>query len=114
MNRDMGVLKHIVQAAHLVLEFQQGLDWERFTTDVKTQSAIIHQLFIMGEAVKRLSESFRLQHPEIPWSKIVPMREKLIHNYDNLNLQEVWDTAATDIPVMLPQIEPLLPTQDQT
>ncbi len=114
MNRDITSLSHIMQAASLILEFQQGLDWVAFTADFKTQSAIIHQFLVMGEAVKRLTKEFQSLHPEVPWSKMARMRDKLIHGYDVVDIEEVWKAATIDVPALLPLIEPLLPEQDET
>jgi uncharacterized protein with HEPN domain len=84
-----------------------------FFTDLKTQSAVLHQLTVLGEAVKRLSPSFRTQHPILPWSLIAGMRDHLIHGYDVVDLEEVWNTASNDIPEVLAKITPLLPEQPQ-
>ena len=55
MQRDAASLLDIVQAAELIVEFMQGIDRAAFERDLKTQSAVLHQLMVMGEAVKRLS-----------------------------------------------------------
>ncbi len=77
--------------------------------DTKTQSAIEHQLMVMGEAVKRLSPEYRERYSEIPWSLVAGMRDKLIHGYDIVDVEEVWKTASDDIPELPDHIEPLLP-----
>jgi uncharacterized protein with HEPN domain len=108
MPRDEATLLDIVQAARLVIEFKQGMDKPAFLEDAKTQSAILHQLMVIGEAVKRLSRGFRARHPQIPWALIAAMRDKLIHAYDIVDLDEVWKTAEVDVPDLLSAIEPLL------
>ena len=109
MNRDNASLLDIARAARLVIEFSQGADKAGFRADVKTQSAVMHQLLVMGEAVKRLSDEFLEAHPEIPWSQAARMRDKLIHGYDVVDLEEVWRTATTDVCEFLSMLEPLLP-----
>jgi len=109
MHRDEAVLLDIARAARLVLEFKQGLDKAAFLQDIKTQSSVLHQLMVMGEAVKRLSEDFRICHPEIPWGLIAGMRDKLIHGYDIVDLDEVWKTADREVPDLLSSLESLLP-----
>lgn len=109
MPRDDTVLLDIARAAKLVEDFKRGMDKASFLSDEKTQSAVLHQLLIIGEAVKRLSSDFRSKHPEIPWSSIAGMRDILIHAYDIVDLEEVWKTANSDIPKLLSQIEPMLP-----
>jgi uncharacterized protein with HEPN domain len=108
MSRDETILSDVARAARLVLEFKRGMDKAAFLKDIKTQSAVLHQLMVMGEAVKRLSHDFRTRHTEVPWTLIAGMRDKLIHGYDIVDLDEVWKTAETDVPGLLSLIEPLL------
>jgi uncharacterized protein with HEPN domain len=67
---------------------------------------------VMGEAVKRLSAEFRTQHPKVPWMLIAGMRDKLIHGYDIVDLEQVWKTAVADITELLTLLDPLLPKQE--
>ena len=67
MSRDLSAVADIIEAAKLAREFVDGYDFARFADDVKTQSAVLHQLMIIGEAVTRLSSSFREQHDDVPW-----------------------------------------------
>jgi uncharacterized protein with HEPN domain len=108
MSRDETILSDVARAARLVLEFKRGTDKAAFLKDTKTQSAVLHQLMVMGEAVKRLSHDFRTCHTEVPWTLIAGMRDKLIHGYDIVDLDEVWKTAEVDVPGLLSLIEPLL------
>jgi uncharacterized protein with HEPN domain len=66
---------------------------------------------VIGEAVKRLSEEFRGQHPQIPWTRIAGMRDKLIHQYDAVDLDEVWKTITKDIVPLISFLEPLVPQE---
>lgn len=109
MRQDEATLLDIAEAARLVFAFIQGMTKDAFLDDLKTQSAVLHQLMIIGEAVKRLSQEFRTQNPEIPWALIAGMRNHLIHAYDVVDLDEVWKTATSDVPDLLAKIEPLLP-----
>ncbi len=113
MPRDNQTLVDLARSARLIIEFQQGIEKTELATDIKTQSAILYHFLILGEAVKRISPEFRSQHPEIPWSSIAGMRDKLIHNYDEVNLDTVWETAQTDVPDFLAMIEPLLPVEEE-
>ena len=108
MSQDEVILLDIIRAANLAVNFKEGLDKEDFLQDLKTQSAVLHQLLVMGEAVKRLSMEFREQHPHIPWKLMAGMRDVLIHGYDIVDLNEVWKTVEIDVPQLLPQLEALL------
>jgi len=111
MSRDETTLLDIATAARLVLVFVQGLDKEDFLADIKTQSSVLYQLLVVGEAVKRLSREFRAQHSEIPWSLIAGMSDQLIHAYDVVDWDEVWKTVSSDVPALLAAIESLLPSE---
>jgi uncharacterized protein with HEPN domain len=105
MPRDESTLCDIVEAAHRALEFKEGMSRDQFDRDLKTQSAILHQLMVIGEAVKRLSPEFRAQFPAVPWGEIAGMRDKLIHAYDEVDLEQVWTTLDRDLPALLRSIE---------
>lgn len=77
------------KAARLALEFTQDISRAEFEADLKTQSAVLYQIAILGEAVKRISQDFRNQHPEISWAAIAGMRDKLIHDYEGVDTQRV-------------------------
>jgi len=68
MNRDAATLLDIAAAARLILEFKEGMDKATFLEDIKTQSSVLHQLMVLGEATKRLSDEFRARHSDIPRS----------------------------------------------
>jgi uncharacterized protein with HEPN domain len=109
MQRDEATLLDIATAARLVLEFTEGMNKADFLDDIKTQSSVLHQLMVLGEAVKRLSDDFRDRHSEIPWALMAGMRDKLIHGYDIVDLEEVWKTGNRDVPDLLHWLEPHLP-----
>lgn len=111
MRRDEATLLDIATAARLVLKFTEGMDKAAFLDDIKTQSSVLHQPMVMGEAVKRLSDDLRRRHSEIPWALMAGMRDQLIHGYDIVDLEEVWNTASRNVPILLDQIEPLLPRE---
>ena len=107
MQRDEVVIQDIINAARLVTEFVKGFEKDRFIEDRKTRSAVLYQLTVIGEAVKRLSKEFRGQYPEIPWALISGMRDNLIHGYDLIDWDEVWKTSTVDVPDLLSRVEAL-------
>ena len=111
MSRDDATLLDMLKAARLVVAFKGKLAKNAFLRDVKTQSAILHQLLVIGEAVKRLSDEFRGQHSNIPWTRIAGMRDKLIHAYDAVDLDEGWKTVTKDIAPLISFLERLVPQE---
>jgi uncharacterized protein with HEPN domain len=108
--RDPAAVADILRAARLAMEFLGGLDEASFYDDPKTQSSVIHQILIVGEAVKRLSLSFRQANPQIPWQAMAGMRDQLIHAYHEVDLSEVWKTATFDLPELVRRLEEIPPT----
>ncbi len=72
------------------------------------EDGVIRQLTVLGEAAGRVSDSFRKHHPEIRWSSIVGLRNVITHQYDRVNLQELWLVATEHVPRLLDQVEALL------
>jgi uncharacterized protein with HEPN domain len=109
MARDDATVLNSANAAHLIQTFIQGMTKEAFLGDLKTPSAVLHQVMVLGEAVKWLSETFRERHPILPWALVAGIRDHLIHGYDAVDLEEVWKTATRDVPEVLIKLEPFLP-----
>jgi uncharacterized protein with HEPN domain len=100
MSRDAVTVDDILAAASRISRFVAGIDRETFIQDEKTRSAVLHELLVVGEASKRLTDAFRSANPDIPWRAMSGMRDKLIHAYDAVDLEEVWRTATVDVPAI--------------
>ena len=108
-NRDIASIIDIFQAGQKIISFAQNLSQESLVSDEMRLSAILYQILIIGEATKRLSSEFRQENPHISWKEIAGIRDKLIHNYDNVKLDVVWDVISKEIPELLKKIQLLLP-----
>lgn len=113
LDRDSATVLDLVLAGRRIGEFIAGQDFTAFSTDPKTQSAVVLQILILGEASRRLSATFRDSHPEVPWSDIIRMRDKLIHHYERIDLGEVWKAATRDVPALLVVLGPLAPREPE-
>ena len=111
MPRDDATVLDIIKAARLASQFVHGMDKSAFLFDLKTQSAVVYQLLVIGEATKRLSPEFRARNSEVPWTQIAGMRDHLIHGYDSIDLDEVWDSIIRDMPPLLASLNPLVPEE---
>jgi uncharacterized protein with HEPN domain len=112
-HRDDATLVDIGLALAKILIYIDGVDEASFRKDDLRVDAVLHQLTLAGEAVKRLSKETRDAHPEIPWGDIARMRDRLIHAYDAVDLAIVWDTARNKAPIVLARLQPLLPKKDE-
>lgn len=114
MKRDYRVyLRDILQAFHNASQFIEELSYEKFITDRKTVSAIIRELEIAGEATKQIPASIKKKYPNIPWSDMAGMRDKLIHFYFGVDMEIVWETVKVRIPELEPLIQDILHDLEQ-
>lgn len=98
MQRDIETVKDMISACAAIQNFVVGISETAFHTDEKTQSAVIYQLMIIGEAAKRLSDEFCWKHAEIPWRDWGAFRNILIHQYHAVEIEQVWYTVSHEIP----------------
>lgn len=89
--------------------FLAGMDEAEFADSRLHQMAVVKLIEIIGEAAKRVSEDFRAQHPQIPWAKIAGMRNRLVHDYTNIDVPTVWSTVILHLPQLVRDLEPLVP-----
>lgn len=106
MKDDLSNLEDVRIAAHRVGAFIDGVSRDEFLEDDLIQSAVIRQLEIMGEAVKRLSAEFRAEYPLIPWQQIAGLRDRLIHAYNDVNNERIWVIATENVPDLLKKLPP--------
>jgi uncharacterized protein with HEPN domain len=99
--RDFDYLNDIKIAGLAAIEFLGGASLDAFLNDSKTQAACMRQLEVIGEAVKRLSDQTRNAYPNVPWREWAGMRDILIHAYDRVDPEEVWNTLQNDLPKLL-------------
>lgn len=109
MKRDEVYLRHMLDAVDRINGYVAGMAFSEFEADLMAQDAVIRQLSIIGEAARHVSATMQGDHPEIPWADIIGMRNILIHDYFEVDLQEVWKTVQDDLPIMRAQVLEVLP-----
>ena len=95
----------ILEAIYKIEEYIQDIDFEDFSSDMKSIDAVIRNLEIIGEATKNISEDFKNRYPDINWKDPTRMRDRLIHAYFGVDLGIVWETIKFRIPELKEQIE---------
>ncbi|RLC25113.1 MAG: hypothetical protein DRH21_04485 [Deltaproteobacteria bacterium] len=98
MKNDRIYIEHILNSIDRIISYIHQLDHDAFIADLIIQDAVVRQLEIIGEATKRVSDDFRSKYPDIPWSDMAGMRDVLIHDYIDVDLDIVWKTASESIP----------------
>lgn len=111
MSRDEAHVLDILEAARRALAFVAGMTDRQFLSDLKTQSAVLHQLTVLGEATRRVSEEFRHKHPDVPWKEMTGLRSRIVHDYDEVDLDQVWAVLDKDLARLIPQLEAIAKTE---
>lgn len=94
-------LSEILESAMAIQEYVRGYTLEDFLHDRKTYSAVIREFEIIGEAVGKLPERVKQQHPEVPWQDVKDFRNILVHEYFGVDLEIVWQVVNLELPVLL-------------
>ena len=101
-------LKHILDAASKIEEFVHGVKREGFVVDSKTQSAVIYQLQIIGEAAKRISRDLKGRYLDVDWGTFAGVRDALAHEYFRVEPDDIWKTVTEDVPGLRRRVEGIL------
>lgn len=105
---DLITLRQMLDHARQARAMARGRQRSDLETDYMLQLALTRLVEITGEAASRVSTGTREAHPEIPWSSIVGMRNRLIHGYDVVDLDLLWNTIELDLPPLIDQMEAIL------
>ena len=109
-------LEHIADAIERAMRYIGGLaDLAALEQDERAQDAVVRTITVIGEAAVRIQKEapeFVATHPELPWSQMRGIRNKVVHDYFDVAWDVVWDTVKQDLPPLLKQIESLLKSTD--
>jgi uncharacterized protein with HEPN domain len=81
---------------------------EQLEADDQAREAVAFNLTVIGEAAAQVSKTTQETYPEIPWPRIISMRNRLIHGYDRIDFDKVWDAVTKGIPELIVALEKIL------
>lgn len=98
-------LLHMRDHAREALDFAAGRKREDLDTDRMLCLALVRLVEVIGEAAARVPEEVRSQCSQIPWQQIVAMRNRLIHAYDQISLERLWEVVSKDLPALVVELD---------
>jgi uncharacterized protein with HEPN domain len=123
MSRDDTYLVDILESAKIALDYVFGKSWDDFYEDMQCRDAIVRRTLaphcvrcsagveIIGEAARRVSHETRDKHPLIPWREMTSMRNLVIHEYDVVDINQVWDTVQNKLPPLIEALAKIVPPE---
>jgi uncharacterized protein with HEPN domain len=105
-DREADYVQHIIDAGQAILAYAKG-GKRAFLDNKMAQDAIIRQFMVMGEAARRVSEETRAAFPQVPWRSIMTFRNRLVHGYDEVEVERVWEIIGTALKHALPELRRL-------
>jgi uncharacterized protein with HEPN domain len=108
---DLVYLGHMLDMADKTVSLVKGKDRVAYGGDETLRLALAHLVQVIGEAARRISASFRESHAHIPWSEIVGMRHKIVHDYMEVDTDILWSVVSVDLPLLIEQLREVLPPE---
>lgn len=94
----------IVEKILLLIEriegFCKSVDYENFSNNDMLIDACVFNLSQIGEQVNKIDEDFEMAHPEIPWRQVYGLRNRIVHDYEGVNLKLIWEIIESDLPAL--------------
>jgi len=104
-------LRHILDEVLFLLKATKDLEYDSFVENEMYTRAFSRSFEIIGEAVKNLSSDFRIKHNNIEWKKISGMRDKIIHQYFNVDYELLWDVIRNKLPQIKEEVQMIMNRQ---
>ena len=92
------LVEDMLERIDRIARYTRGLDHEAFVGDEKTIDAVVRSFEVIGEAARRLPSEFKAGHSEIPWHQIAGLRNRIVHEYFDVDVDLVWEIVRTELP----------------
>jgi len=112
MQRDDAFLLDILESARAAVKYVKGKTLDDFHEDMLCQDAVTRRLEIIGEAVSRISSETKQQYRHLPWQAMRSTRNVVIHEYDAIEFDVIWDILKNDLPPLIAELEKIVPPEN--
>jgi uncharacterized protein with HEPN domain len=107
-DRDAVRLRHMLDHARGAVTLAAGRSPADLATDRTLELSLVRLVEVIGDSAARVSDARRARHPDVQWRVIVGMRHHLVHGYDTISLDVLWETVKQDLPRLIAQLEAAL------
>ncbi len=102
----------MLQSAELIIQYTAEYSKDDFIDNIQLQDSVIRRLLVIAEAARRVSETTRQNLSNISWREINGMRNRLVHEYDDINLNIIWDVIQQEIPSLIRELKLKVPPEN--
>ena len=99
------IIEKLITYTEKILRYCDGSNYMTFSADSKRVEACVFNLSQMGELANRIDDAFAAAHPEIPWRYLYGLRNRIVHDYDGVNLKLIWEIIEFDLPDLLENLK---------
>ncbi|NCC75648.1 MAG: DUF86 domain-containing protein [Clostridia bacterium] len=112
--KDKRVIDKIMHRIQLILQYCEGLHYEQFTQNTMISEACVFNLLQIGEMCnKDLSDELKKKYGNVPWRQIYGLRNRIVHGYDEVQLNIIWETIQDDLPILMNDFADILKNEFQ-
>ena len=104
---DVKVIEKIIKHIDKIIYFTKNVEYEQFKFDNLLQDACFMNLMQIGENAAKIDDNYIKKHSEIKWKEIKGLRNRIVHDYDGVNINIAWDTITKDLPILKEQLDKL-------
>ena len=99
------IIEKVINYAEKINNYSNGKNYDSFSNDTMLVEACVFNLSQIGELVRHLDRDFIEQHSDIPWAQMRGLRNRIIHDYEGVNLMLVWEIIKYDIPTLIVKLK---------
>ena len=101
------IVEKIVKYINKIRQYTKGVGEEEFKTNSMMIEACVFNLGQMGELANKIDQEFETEHSDIPWRILYGLRNKIVHDYEGVNLDLIWEIVSEDLEKLLEQLNDL-------
>jgi len=101
-------LRHILEAVDRIQRYTGGRTIEQFSMEQQCLDAVVWNLTVIGEAVRHIPDSVFTAYPEVPWLQMRGIRNRIVHEYDRLDVEIIWNVVQSELPPLVPVLRRIM------